>query len=272
LKSENESEELEQQEKTELVAEISPGIYSLPDPKNPRKKLLATRNLTPGKVYYGEKTSRVRGESKGEFIEFRFWDPFRSKLSASILKGLKVMPFEEGTICLYLGASTGTTVSHISDIVGDSGRIFAVEMAARVARELLENVARFRKNIIPIIEDARHPERFTSVYGKVDVIYCDIAQPDQTEIAIANCEKFFGNDEGLKKDEEEDSNDKMKKADGILFLVVKASSIDALKDKERVFEEQTKILKRSQMEVLQKIDLEPYDRNHALIVSQFNRK
>ena len=235
------------------VAEIFPGVYSLLDPKNPSKKLLATRNLTPGKVYYGERTTRVKTD--GETLEFRFWDPYRSKLSASILRGLKIMPFREGTVCLYLGASTGTTVSHLSDIVGDTGRIFAVEMAPRVARELLENVARFRKNIVPIIADARRPEKFTSIYGEISVIYCDIAQPDQTEIAIANCERFFST-----------------KLAGVLFLVVKASSINALKDKGKVFDDQTKILKKSGFEVLQKIDLEPYDRNHAMLISQSREK
>jgi fibrillarin-like pre-rRNA processing protein len=233
------------------VAEIFPGVYTLFDPKNPNKKLLATKNLTPGKVFYGERTTRARTD--GETAEFRFWDPFRSKLSASILKGLKILPFREGTVCLYLGASTGTTVSHLSDIVGDTGKIFAVEMAPRVARELVQNVARFRKNIIPIVADARHPERFTSIYGEIDVVYCDIAQPDQTEIAITNCERFFGF------------------KGGILFLVIKASSIDALKDKGRVFDEQSKILKKSGFEVLQKIDLEPYDRNHALFISKIER-
>lgn len=233
------------------VDEIFPGVYSIPDPKNPNKKLLATRNLTPGRVYYGEHTTRTRVD--GETVEFRFWDPFRSKLSACILKGLEKMPFREGTICLYLGASTGTTVSHLSDIVGNSGRIFAVEMAPRVARELLENVARFRKNIVPIIADARHPEKFPSIYGEIDSIYSDIAQPDQTEIAVTNCKRFFGS------------------KGGILFLVVKASSIDALKDKGKVFEEQSEILKQAGFKVLQEIDLEPYDRNHAMIISQTSK-
>jgi fibrillarin-like pre-rRNA processing protein len=232
------------------ITETFPNVYSLDDPKNPRKRLLATRNLTPGKVYYGERTTKAR--INGEIAEFRFWDPYRSKLSASILRGLRLMPFREGTVCLYLGASTGTTVSHLSDIVGNSGRIFSVEMSPRVARELLENVAKFRKNILPIIADARHPEKYTSIYGEMDVIYCDIAQPDQTEIAIANCERFFGES----------------KKGGVLFLIVKASSIDALKDKGRVFDEQTKILKQAGFEVLQKIDLEPYDRNHAMITAQ----
>jgi fibrillarin-like pre-rRNA processing protein len=230
------------------LAEIFPGIYSISDPKNPNKRLLATKNLTPGKVYYGEHTSTLSID--GEKLEFRFWDPFRSKLSASLLKGLRTMPFKEGTFCIYLGASTGTTVSHLSDIVGNSGRIFAVEMAPRVARELLENVARFRKNIVPIIADARHPENYPSVYGTISAVYCDIAQPDQTEIAVANCKRFF------------------EKERGTLFLVVKASSIDVLKDKGRVFDEQTKILKRAGFKVLQEIDLQPYDRNHAMVISE----
>ncbi len=232
------------------LTEIFPGIYFIPDPKSSdkKKKLLATKNLTPGRVYYGEHTVRLNFK-KGENAEFRFWDPFRSKLSASILRGLEFMPFREGTRCLYLGASTGTTVSHLSDIVGEAGRIFAVEVAPRVAREFLENVVRYRRNVVPIIADARRPEAFPSVYGNIDAIYCDIAQPDQTEIAIANCRTFLA-------------------TGSFLFLVVKASSIDVSKEKAQVFEEQSKILKRMGFEVLQKIDLMPYDRNHAMLVSK----
>jgi fibrillarin-like pre-rRNA processing protein len=238
---------------TSSVRELFPGIFSVPDPKNSNKHLIATKNLTPGRVYYGERLVHLplRGDEKAIIAEFRLWDPFRSKLSAAILNGLRQFPIGEGTTCLYLGASTGTTVSHLSDIVGGSGRIFAVEMAPRVARELLEKVVRYRKNIVPIIADARHPEQFPSIYGDLTMVYCDIAQPDQTEIAIANCEKFFESGRG-----------------NTLCLVVKASSIDALKEKAMVFDEQTRILKKAGFEVLQKIDLEPYDRNHAMIVSE----
>ncbi len=240
-------------QKTSAVIELFPGIFSVPDLKNSNRRLLATKNLTPGRVYYGERLVHLllREGDKGTSAEFRPWDPFRSKLSAAILNGLRQVPIREGTTCLYLGASTGTTVSHLSDIVGESGRIFAVEMAPRVARELLEKVVRYRRNIVPIIADARHPEQFPSIYGELTVVYCDIAQPDQTEIAITNCDKFFDSGKG-----------------GTLFLVVKASSIDALKEKATVFDEQTRILKKAGFEVLQKIDLEPYDRNHALIVSE----
>ena len=67
-----------------------------------------------------------------------------------------------------------TTVSHISDIVGLSGLVFAVEPATRVARELIENVASKRKNVLPILEDARKPHSYFAVFGKIDVIYCDM--------------------------------------------------------------------------------------------------
>ena len=139
------------------AAKLFEGVFQVPDPRNPNKRILATKNLSAGRSFYGE--ALVKRRLDGETAEFRSWDPFRSKLSAAVLNRLKHFPFSQGTYCLYLGASTGTTVSHLSDIVGNSGRIFAVEMAARVAREFLENVVKYRKNIVPIVEDAKHPER-----------------------------------------------------------------------------------------------------------------
>jgi fibrillarin-like pre-rRNA processing protein len=229
------------------VTRLFDGVFQVPDPRNPSKRILATRNLNPGRSIYGE--ALVRRRFEGETAEFRSWDPFRSKLSAAVLNRLEHFPFSPGTYCLYLGASTGTTVSHISDIVGNGGRIFAVEVAARVARELLENAAKYRKNIVPIVEDAKHPERYPAIYGKVSVVYADVAQPDQTEIAIQNCDAFL-------------------ESQGFLFLVVKASSIDVSKSKKQVFQDQLKILEKSNLKTLELIDLEPYDRNHAMIVAR----
>src|SRR5919199_76231 len=122
--------------------------------------------------------------------EYRIWDPFRSKLAGAMKKGLK-NPIKTSMRVLYLGASTGTTVSHISDIVGSEGIVFAVEPAIRVARELIENVASRRGNVVPIIEDARKPHSYFSIFGKVDIVYSDIAQSDQTDIAIANCHAYL---------------------------------------------------------------------------------
>ncbi|MFN3654816.1 MAG: fibrillarin-like rRNA/tRNA 2'-O-methyltransferase [Candidatus Nitrosotenuis sp.] len=210
------------------------------------QKRLATVNYVEGNQVYGEKLYRKSG------VEYRVWDPFRSKLAAALIIGLNVFPIVRGTKVLYLGASTGTTVSHISDIVGHSGIVFAVEHASRVARDFLDRVANFRKNIIPILQDARHPDQYFSIYGNVDVVYSDIAQPDQTEIAIQNCKMFL-------------------KDGGYLFMVIKTRSIDVTKSPKKIIDEEIRKLE-SRFTVIQNIDLLPYDKDHALVVAKYHSK
>jgi rRNA 2'-O-methyltransferase fibrillarin len=60
---------------------------------------------------------KKQGEN-GEKIEYRVWNPFRSKLGAAILGGVDQIHIKPGAKVLYLGAASGTTVSHVSDIVG----------------------------------------------------------------------------------------------------------------------------------------------------------
>jgi len=105
---------------------------------------LATENLIPGNQVYNEKLVQHKGS------EYRIWNPFRSKLAASIMNGLDDFPFTQKSDVLYLGVSTGTTISHISDIVGQTGTIFGIEHASRVARDFLDRVASHRKNTVPI--------------------------------------------------------------------------------------------------------------------------
>ena len=205
------------------------------------EKKLATENLMPGNQVYNEKLLNVKG------VEYRIWSPFRSKLAASIMNGLKDFPFNKKSDVLYLGVSTGTTISHISDIVGQDGTIFGIEHATRVARDFLDRVASHRKNIVPIIQDARKPEEFFSVYKKVDVVYVDIAQPDQTDIAIENCKLYL-------------------KSGGYLFLIIKTRSIDVTKDPKIVIKNEIKKLE-SLFEIKQTIDLQPYDKDHAMVVA-----
>ncbi|MGY5139995.1 MAG: fibrillarin-like rRNA/tRNA 2'-O-methyltransferase [Candidatus Nitrosopumilus sp. Bin_571-38] len=212
--------------------------------KSEGQEKIATENMVPGNQVYKEKLIIKRG------IEYRLWDPFRSKLAASIMNGLDYFPFENKSIILYLGASTGTTVSHISDIVGPSGIVFSVEHASRVARDFLDRVATHRSNVVPILQDARRPKEYFSVFGKVDVVYVDIAQPDQTQIAIDNCEMFL-------------------KKGGYFFLVIKTRSIDVTKAPKRIIEEEIEKLK-PRFEVLQSIDLHPYDKDHAMVIAKFN--
>src|SRR2546425_1661732 len=100
----------------------------------------ATLNLVPGNTTYGEMTIKARGK------EYRIWDPFRSKLAAAILKGLTHMPITTGSKVLYLGAASGTTVSHVSDIVAAKGQVYCVEFAQRSFRDLVSNVCSVRMN------------------------------------------------------------------------------------------------------------------------------
>ena len=211
--------------------------------KSEGQKKLATENLVPGNQVYKEKLIKQKG------TEFRLWDPFRSKLAAAIMNELEYFPFENKTKVLYLGASTGTTISHISDIVGPRGLIFGVEHASRVARDFLDRVVSFRSNIIPIFQDARNPKEYFSVFGKVDIVYVDIAQPDQTKIAIENCKLFLKNK-------------------GYFYLIIKTRSIDVTKAPSKIIEEEIEKLK-PKFEVLQTIDLHPYDKDHAMVIAKY---
>ena len=207
------------------------------------EKKLATENLVPKNQVYNEKLVKIKG------TEYRIWNPFRSKLAATIMNGLRDFPFMQKSSVLYLGVSTGTTISHISDIVGQNGIIFGVEHTSRVARDFLDRVASHRKNIIPIIQDARKPQEYFSVFKKVDVAYVDIAQPDQTDIAINNCKMYL-------------------KSNGYLFLVIKTRSIDVTKDPKKIISNEIKKLELL-FEIKQIINLQPYDKDHAIVIAVF---
>ena len=209
-------------------------------------KRLATRNLTPGRTVYGERLITFKG------IEYRIWDPYRSKLAAAILKGLKVVPVKPGNKVLYLGAASGTTASHVSDIVGENGHVYCVEFSARAIRELVNNVCAYRSNMSPILEDARLPERYSMLVEKVDNIYCDIAQPEQAKILADNADLYL-------------------KRGGEIMLAIKAQSIDVTKEPSEVYKREIETLKTRNFKIKEVIHLEPYDKAHAMIVAEFKR-
>ncbi len=207
------------------------------------EKRLATLNLVPGNQVYKEKLVKINDE------EFRAWDPFRSKLGAAIMNDLQILPIVRKSRVLYLGVSTGTTASHVSDIVGPNGIVFCVEHTSRVAREFLDRVASHRSNMVPILQDARNPKEYFAVYGTIDVVYVDIAQPDQTEIAILNCKTYL-------------------KKGGYLMLVVKTRSIDVTKTPSEVTRMEAKKLKNG-FELVQELDLAPYEKDHSMLVAKY---
>jgi len=206
------------------------------------KNKIYTINLTPGKKVYGEKIIKKNGK------EFREWNPRRSKLAAAILKGLRIVPLKEGTKVLYLGASTGTTVSHVSDIVKE-GVIFAVEFAPRVARELFF-LSKERKNIFPILADANSPLSYYPFMTKVDLVFQDIAQPNQVDILVKNIYYYL-------------------KPNKFFMIAVKSRSIDVTRTPNLIYFLVKKHLEEYGLKIEQEIKLEPYERDHIFFVGKF---
>lgn len=207
---------------------------------------LATKNLSHGRNVYGERLVRFDG------AEYRVWDAFRSKLAAAILKGLNTIPIKPGHAVLYLGAASGTTASHVSDIIGEKGHVYCVEFASRSIRDLVDNVCNYRLNMSPILEDARFPEKYAMfITRKVDDIYCDIAQSEQAKILADNADLFLKNS-------------------GWIMLAVKAQSIDVTKEPSEIYKREIKVLEKRGFRTEQTVYLEPYDKAHAMIVAQSN--
>ncbi|MGL4669291.1 MAG: fibrillarin-like rRNA/tRNA 2'-O-methyltransferase [Methanobacteriaceae archaeon] len=223
---------------------ISKGIFSF-DNK------IATKNTNPGIKVYNETLIEDEGE------EYRIWDPRRSKLGAGILNGLNLSELDnlsnqnysnEDNIkfkVLYLGASSGTTVSHISDIL-INGLIYAVEFSPRMMRELAR-LCENRSNIAPILADASKPKKYLDMIEKVDLIYSDVAQPNQSEIIMDNIDLFL-------------------KDNGLAIFMIKARSIDVSQRPKKIFKEEEKKLVSWGMSVVERVKLEPYEKDHLCLV------
>ncbi len=211
---------------------ISPSVYQEED-------WLYTVNMVPGVRVYTEKLVEA------ENTEYRSWNPYKSKLAAAIYNGLQTFPFSEKSVILYLGAASGTTASHLSDICRE-GVIFCVEFSPRTARELVYTCEK-RENMLPLLADASHPEEYADIITEVDIIYQDIAQPNQSEI--------------LKK------NFTFLKKGGHAFICIKSRSIDVVAEPQSIFKKETKFL-RTFLEIGERISLEPYEKDHLMIVGK----
>jgi fibrillarin-like pre-rRNA processing protein len=211
------------------------GIFSI-------GKKIATKNLTPGTKVYGEELI------KDEKIEYRIWDYFRSKPAAAIKRGIKNFPLKKGDKILYLGIASGTTASHFSDIIGEEGIIYGIDVAERVLKDLIR-VAEKRGNILPILSDARIPEKYANnILEKVDLVYADVADPEEVELFIRNCKMFL-------------------KEKGYGMIAIKSQSIDVTKDPKVIYEESRRKLEED-FKILDFVTLDPYDKAHGFFVIQ----
>jgi len=125
----------------------------------------------------------------------RHFEPGRSKLAAAVIRGWSGDLPAPGERWLYLGAASGTTASHVADLVGPPGRVYAVERSVRPFARLLSLAERW-PNLRPLLADARVPRDYASLVPPVDGLYADIAQPDQLGIVVANAELLLAGDGG----------------------------------------------------------------------------
>ncbi len=222
------------------LEEIFLEIYRLRQDDN---AFLVTRNMTPGRTYYGEPTYQVDG------VEYRSWNPTRSKLAAAIMKGMKYMPVKPGATVLYLGAASGTTVSHVSDILGETGHVWALDFAPRVLRDLLDKVARYRSNVSPILGDANKPMDYSHLVPMVDAVFSDVAQPKQAEIVVKNASMFL-------------------KSGGWTMLSIKSRSVDVRRKPRDVYEAEVVVLEGGGLKVRGLVELDPYEKDHAMALAE----
>lgn len=224
-----------------------------------KEDLLVTKNMAPGESVYGEKritveTSSSKNDSEEPTTtktEYRVWNPFRSKLAAGVLGGIDEIFIAPGKKVLYLGAASGTSVSHVSDIVGPEGVVYAVEFSPRSGRDLIA-MAQKRPNVIPIIEDARHPQKYRMLVGMVDAVFADVAQPDQARIIALNSHLFL-------------------KDKGGVIISIKANCIDSTVDAETVFAREVQKLREERIKPLEQLTLEPYERDHCIVIGRYMR-
>lgn len=176
--------------------------------------------------------------------EYRSWNPYRSKLAAALLKGITVDLSPETNV-LYLGAATGTTVSHLSDII-TKGTIYAVESSPVAIINLLK-VAEKRQNIIPILSDANHPERYQQMVPSVDLVYQDISQRNQADIFTRNIHAYL-------------------KPNGTGLIMVKARSIDVALKPKQAYELVCTSLQKQKFKIKKTVELGPFEKDHAAIL------
>ena len=213
------------------------GLYQV---KIDQKKRLVTKNKVPGVSVYGERLIKIKNQ------EYRLWDPHRSKYAAAFLSGMKNLPQIKDQKILYLGVSTGTTPSHFSDILNE-GILYGIEFSPKVMRKFYR-LAEQRPNLIPILADARRPEEYSAFVLEVDMIYQDVAQPDQATIFGRNAAEYL-------------------KSGGLGAIALKSQSIDVSLEPEEVFSSQmSELEEKFGLIIVENVRIDAYEKKHAVII------
>ena len=207
------------------------------------KKKLATLNNASVNEVYNEKLIKINGK------QYNLWNPYTSKLAAAIVNGMEIFPILEKTKVLYLNSTIEKTLSHISDIIGVNGKIFILSDINENSKNFLENVMNDRTNVFTITRDNGDPAKFSSKTEMVNVVYVDITQHNETEVAIQNCKRYL-------------------RDGGFLMLVVPTKKIDFVnKPNGQNIEEIQKL--QSSFEIIQQINLTDFFKEHSMIIAKF---
>ena len=201
-------------------------------------KRLFTKSLVPGQKNF-TKSIVKRGKE-----ECREWDPNKSKAAAAIMKGIRNFNLKKNDKVLYLGIASGSTASFFSDIIGNNGVIYGVEISERCVRDL-NTVAEKRGNIVPILANARKPDDYSWI-EPVDVVFQDVATDDQSEILIRNCQHFL-------------------KKKGTAMIAIKSRSIDVTKPPREIYKQEVAKLQKG-FKILDRVELDPYEKDHLFLV------
>lgn len=202
--------------------------------------LIWTKSRVPGRKIYGEPRRPFKG------AEYRGWNAYRSKLAALLRRDPKTVWPDPTRDVLYLGASSGTTVSHVSDMLRGNAKCVAVEFSARSVRDLLWNMEG-RDNVVPVLADAGSPASYAAYLDRpVGAIIQDVAQRHQVEIFLRNL-PFLAKD-------------------GVGFLFVKARSIHVADAPKTIYARVEKQLQAAGLRIEKQVDLDPFEKDHRAFI------
>ena len=86
-----------------------------------------------------------------------------------------------------------------------------------------------------------------AIFTEIDLIYQDVAQPNQAEIAIKNSDYYL-------------------KEKGFIILAIKSQSIDSTIKTSRIYEQEKKLIKNHGLEIIESYNIHKYAANHIMLL------
>ncbi len=206
----------------------------------------ATVSKVKGYNVYGERVFKKGSK------ELRVWNPKKSKIAAAMMKNMPlefINALENYDVMLYLGIANGTTASHFSDIAKEGALIYGVELSPRSIIDLTRLIETGRDNILPILANASYWNEYAGLVEQADILYVDIAQPNQTDIALVNADIFL-------------------KERGLLYLAIKTRSISITRKPQEVISQEINKIRKRGYKIKFQTRLDPWEKDHGFVIAQ----